>query len=155
MDWVGSLVGLPSLLDGLLDSHVYRVVAWVQVNQKLLESRRISSSECLFLEGRTQEKQRFSNGFAIQRRAPRFTGCLTGWESMGKRRRYVVHNLYASLISLPTRSNLKRRWMLVMIVLLFVCLNMVLARPAHYRWWSCVLQSYRLRFSRFSWDWVG
>ena len=34
--------------------------------------------------------------------------------------RYVVHNLYASLISLPTSSKLKRRWMLVTLVLLFV-----------------------------------
>ena len=92
---------------------------WDQINQqhKLLEPFRTSSSECLSSEGQTQEKQRFSNGFAIQRRAPRFTA----WERMGKRRRYVVHILYTNLISLPTRSSLNRRWMLVIIVLLFVC----------------------------------
>ena len=64
-----------------------------------------------------QERHRFYNVSAIQRKAPRFTG----WESMGERRRYVVHILYASLISLPTSSNLNRRWMLVIHVLLFVC----------------------------------
>jgi hypothetical protein len=40
---------------------------------------------------------------------------------MGERRRYVVHILYASLISPPTSSNLNRRWKLVTIILLFVC----------------------------------
>jgi hypothetical protein len=81
------------------------------------KSFRISSSECLSSEGQTLEKPRFCNGFAIQRRAPRFTG----WETMGKRRRYVVHILYSSLISLRTSSNLNRRWVLVIIVLLVVC----------------------------------
>jgi hypothetical protein len=32
MDWVASLAGLPSLLDG----HVYPVLRWVQINHKLL-----------------------------------------------------------------------------------------------------------------------
>ena len=84
---------------------------------KHLDEFRISSSECLFSEGQTQEKQRFSNGFAIQRRALRFTG----GESMGERKRYMARILYASLISLRTSSNLNRRWMLVILVLLFVC----------------------------------
>jgi hypothetical protein len=64
-----------------------------------------------------QEKPPFYNGSAIQRRALQFTG----GESMGKGRRYVVYILYASLISLPTRSNLSRQWMSVIIILLFVC----------------------------------
>jgi hypothetical protein len=98
MDWCGkahvvrstceidALAGLPSLLDGLLDGHIYRVVGWVQINQKLalaqtqlapnelLESSRTSASECLFSEGQTQERRRFYNGSVKQRRAPRFTG---------------------------------------------------------------------------------
>ena len=63
-----------------------------------------------------QERHPFYNGSAIQRRAPRFTGR----KSMVKKK-YVVHILYASLISLPTSSNLNRLWMLVILVLLFVC----------------------------------
>jgi hypothetical protein len=86
---VGSLAGLPSLpslLDSLLDGHVYPVGGWAQINQKLAlnqtplrqwapnETSRTSSSECLFSEGQTQEKRRFYNGSVKQRRAPRFTG---------------------------------------------------------------------------------
>ena len=37
------------------------------------------------------------------------------------KKKHVVHILYASLISLPTSSNLNRLWMLVILVLLFVC----------------------------------
>jgi hypothetical protein len=84
---------------------------------KPLNEFRRSSSECLSSEEQTQEKLRFYNGFAIQRRAPWFTG----GESMDERRRYEVHILYASLISLQTSSNLNRRWMLVIIIPLFVC----------------------------------
>ena len=63
----------------LLDGHVYRVVGWVQINQKLvlsqlLESSRTSGSECLSSEGQTQERRRFYNGSVKQRRAPKFTG---------------------------------------------------------------------------------
>ena len=83
---------------------------------KPLDEFRKFGSECLSSEGQMQEKQRFSNESAIQRRAPRFIIR----ERMGERR-YVVHILYASLISLGTSSNLNRRWMLVILVLLFVC----------------------------------
>jgi hypothetical protein len=69
MDWVGSL---PSLLDGLLDGHVYPVpvVRWVQINQKLVltqtpfrqwapnETSQTSSSECLFSEGKPQVRRK-------------------------------------------------------------------------------------------------
>ena len=86
MDWVGSLTRSPSLLDGLLNGHVYPVDKWAQINQltltqtpfrqwapnELLESSRTSSSECLFSEGQTQERQRFCNGSVKQQRAPRF-----------------------------------------------------------------------------------
>jgi hypothetical protein len=99
MDWVGSLAGLPSLpslLDGLLDGHVYLVEGWAQINQQLalnqipfrqwalnelVKSSRTSSSECSFSEGQTQERRRFYNGSVKQRRAPRF---------IEKGRRYVT-----------------------------------------------------------------
>jgi hypothetical protein len=87
MVWVGSLAGLPSwpsLLDGLLDGHVYPaeqlVLAQTPFRQwapnELVKSCRASgsSSECSFSEGQTQERRRFYNGSVKQRRAPRFTG---------------------------------------------------------------------------------
>ena len=74
-----------------------------------------------------QEKPRFCNGSAIQRRAPRFTGR----ERMGNGRRYVIQILYASLISLQIRTNLTRQWMLVIIVPLFVCLLTWCQRGEH------------------------
>jgi hypothetical protein len=108
MDWVGSLLaGLPSLLDGLLDGHIYRVVRWVQINQ-LLESSRTSSSECLFSEGQTQERRRFYNGSVKQRRAPRFTG-------EGRRYATVIQTFIRKSDLLPTRSLLTRQWRLVTI----------------------------------------
>ena len=91
--WIlGPLAGSPSLLDGLLDSHVYQVRGWAQINQKLLVLAqapapnklvkfRTSSSECLFSEGQTQARLRFYNGSVKRRRAPKF---------IGKGRRYVV-----------------------------------------------------------------
>ena len=86
------LAGLPSVLDGLLDGHVYPVGGWAQINQKLLMLAqapfhqwapyklvktfqfRTSSSECLFSEGQTQERRRFYNGSVKRPRAPRYTG---------------------------------------------------------------------------------
>ena len=93
------LGGLPSLLDDLLDGHVYQVRRWAQINQRLLVLAqapfhqwapyklvkifqfRTSSSECLFSEEQMQARQRFYNGSVKRRRAPKFTG---------EGRRYVV-----------------------------------------------------------------
>ena len=92
-----SFAGLVSLLDNLLDGHVYTVEGCVKIDQKLLvlaqapasnklaDFRTSSSelgSECLFSdsEGQTQARQRFCNGSVRRRRAPKFTGA----------RRYVV-----------------------------------------------------------------
>jgi hypothetical protein len=126
IDWVvGSFAGLPSLIDGLLDGHVYPAGGWAQINQKLVlaqvlaqallhqwapnklrvvESQvQTSSSECLFSEGQTQERHRFCNGFVKRRRAPRFTG-------MG--RRYVVQTFVREpdlTAESSPRSNLNRQ----------------------------------------------
>ena len=125
MDWVlGSHAGLSSLLDRLLDDHVYAVGGWAQINQnlvvaqtqfhqnapnKLFDAFRTSGSECLLLEVQTQERRRFYNASARQQRAPRFTG-------EGRRYVTVVPIFFSgSLISLPTSSNLTRQWRLVTI----------------------------------------
>ena len=83
----------------------------------------------------------------IRRGAPLFTGEM---------RRYAVQHLTARLISLPTRLNLTRQWMLVItLVNLRLPLNMEPARRAHNRRRTCVLQSQGLYFSRFSWNRIG
>jgi hypothetical protein len=62
MDCVGSLAGLPSLLDGLLNGQLYQVGGWAQITQQLVldqtpfhqwapnelvDAFQTSSSECL------------------------------------------------------------------------------------------------------------
>ena len=50
---------------------------------------------------------------------------------MDERSGYVVHILYTSLLSLPTSSNLNRRWMLVILILLFICPLTLCQRGEH------------------------
>jgi septin family protein len=56
-------------------------------------------------------------------------------KSMGEGRRYVtvVQILYANLISLPTRSNLTRQWVLVIRTSSRLPIDMVPARRAYHR----------------------